>query len=359
MSGKLFKDRVNGKGINAVMLCSVGAMCAGFLMNSLSVSATGEVQQASAEETRQVVIPETIYASFRQEPKERADGTKIFVDGEYYCTISADDAPLFDSYVAGKLNDAVMSHSAVQAVYNCSIESVDGRYLESDFITLDEAVYGLFESEDKLASITVSYVEETSEAIPFETVEQSSPLLPKGQSHIEQDGVDGKRDTVALVTEIDGVRVSQKTLKDEITKPTDKIVLNGTASFSKLMWPVGGSGGYVSSGFGYRDFDDSFHKGIDIAGVPQGTDIYAVYAGTVIRSETNRNGYGEFVVVDHGNGYHTAYAHMSFRNVQVGDTVLAGDSIGGIGTTGQSTGVHLHFEVRCGGDFANPFDFLA
>ncbi len=350
---------MGNKGINAVMLCSVGAMCAGFLINGLSPAATGEAQEASVAEPKQVVISETIYSAVRQEPKERIDGTEIFVDGEYYCTLSKSDASLLNAYVAGKLNDAVMSHDGAQAVYNSTIESVDGRYLESDFVTLDEALYDLFESEDRLVSVTLQYIEENSETIEFETVEQSSPLLPKGQSYVERDGVDGKRDTAILITEIDGVKVAERVLKDETTKPIDKIVLNGTASFSNLMWPVGGSGGYVSSGYGYREFDDSFHKGMDIAGVPEGTDIYAVYAGTVIRSETNQNGYGEFIVIDHGNGYHTAYAHMSSRNVQVGDKVLTGDSIGGIGTTGQSTGIHLHFEVRCGGDFANPDDFLA
>lgn len=94
-------------------------------------------------------------------------------------------------------------------------------------------------------------------------------------------------------------------------------------------------------------------NGIDIA-APEGTPIRASAAGTVIVSRVGgwNGGYGNYVVIDHGNGVQTLYAHMSTDSVSIGDTVSSGQTIGTVGNTGQSTGYHLHFEVR---GAKNPF----
>ena len=104
---------------------------------------------------------------------------------------------------------------------------------------------------------------------------------------------------------------------------------------------------YISSVFGRRFLFGqwSFHKGIDLAAA-QGTPVYAVKDGTITVPAYDANGYGNWVKIDHGNGLETRYGHMSSVIVSSGQTVSAGDLIGYVGSTGQSTGPHLHFEVR-------------
>jgi murein DD-endopeptidase MepM/ murein hydrolase activator NlpD len=101
----------------------------------------------------------------------------------------------------------------------------------------------------------------------------------------------------------------------------------------------------------------SYHPAWDMAnpGLP---DIYAADAGTVIHSGWSTAGYGNMIMVDHHNGYITLYGHFSRLYVQVGQTVKKGDALGREGSTGRSTGPHLHFEIRKGGARLNPADFL-
>ena len=116
----------------------------------------------------------------------------------------------------------------------------------------------------------------------------------------------------------------------------------------------------ISSGFGYRrdPFNGSgaMHSGLDFRG-PYGSPIHAASAGRVVFSGW-KGGYGKVVEIDHGSGMITRYAHMSRRQARVGDRVEAGDEIGAIGSTGRSTGPHLHFEVRINGRAVNPRPFL-
>ena len=116
----------------------------------------------------------------------------------------------------------------------------------------------------------------------------------------------------------------------------------------------------ISSGFGYRrdPFDGSaaLHKGLDFRG-PMGAPIHAAAAGRVSFVGT-KSGYGRVVEVSHGNGMMTRYAHMSRQLTRVGEQVEAGDEIGKVGSSGRSTGPHLHFEVHINGRAVNPRPFL-
>jgi murein DD-endopeptidase MepM/ murein hydrolase activator NlpD len=117
---------------------------------------------------------------------------------------------------------------------------------------------------------------------------------------------------------------------------------------------------YISSGFGYRSdpFDDSaaFHAGLDFK-ASMGAPIYSAARGKV-SFVGQRGGYGNCVEIDHGNGLRTRYAHMSAFRAHVGDLVRPGQRIGAVGSTGRSTGPHLHFEVRLNGQPVNPRPFL-
>ena len=131
---------------------------------------------------------------------------------------------------------------------------------------------------------------------------------------------------------------------------------------SSWAWPLGSASCYISSHYGYRDPSVSgwgFHGGTDIAGGGiHGKPVYATKAGKVITAVTSNSGYGIYVLIDHGNGYSSLYAHMSARYVNTGDTVKKGQMIGRVGSTGNSTGPHLHFEIRVYGEKKNPMNYV-
>ncbi len=131
---------------------------------------------------------------------------------------------------------------------------------------------------------------------------------------------------------------------------------------SSWAWPLGSASCYISSHYGYRDPSVSgwgFHGGTDITGGGiHGKPVYATKAGKVITAVTSNSGYGIYVLIDHGNGYSSLYAHMSARYVNTGDTVKKGQMIGRVGSTGNSTGPHLHFEIRVYGEKKNPMNYV-
>jgi murein DD-endopeptidase MepM/ murein hydrolase activator NlpD len=115
----------------------------------------------------------------------------------------------------------------------------------------------------------------------------------------------------------------------------------------------------VTSEFGYRIcpyHGRELHSGLDLSAAT-GTPIRAALSGTVVKSYYS-NSYGNYTVIDHGNGMTTAYAHQSQRLVSVGDVVEAGQIIGLVGSTGNATGPHLHLEVRINGELQDPRNYL-
>jgi len=116
--------------------------------------------------------------------------------------------------------------------------------------------------------------------------------------------------------------------------------------------------GHITSRFGsYESIRTHAHKGIDIA-APNGTPIYAAAEGTITYAEYNTGGYGNLIIIDHGNGVKTYYGHCSKLYVKEGGKVTAGDKIAAVGSTGRSTGNHLHFEIRLNGEQVNPQKYI-
>jgi len=146
--------------------------------------------------------------------------------------------------------------------------------------------------------------------------------------------------------------------------PTYAVGRSGTGSLPGGC-AVTGSVAYGSGGFiwpadnRYLSGNDywSGHLAIDIA-AGMGAAIYAADSGVVVYAGWNSNGYGNVIMIDHMNGYHTVYAHLSSINVSCGSSVFQGNTIGYSGSTGNSTGPHLHFEVRYLGGFLNPWTVL-
>ena len=152
----------------------------------------------------------------------------------------------------------------------------------------------------------------------------------------------------------------QETVQNAITQikeQKEEERLNALPSINGIKLAVTPIEGRITSRYGAKSsIRKSTHTGLDISAV-QGTDIKVVADGTVTFASYNGS-YGKLVKVDHGNGVETWYAHTSKMYVNVGDSVKAGDVIAAVGSTGNSTGPHLHLEIRVDGEHVNPQDYL-
>lgn len=219
--------------------------------------------------------------------------------------------------------------------------------------------------EPNLSVITYHYenydqvIEKTTQYVYDSRAEKYCEVL-------KQHGSDGYENVTALVTEKNGVEAERTVVSRYVIESMvpqiysagtkENTYLKGnTKVIDKLgtfVWPVGGDGGYISSLFGYRKWDHSNHKGIDIP-AKRGTDIYAAQSGVVTFAGTYSS-YGKLVIIDHGGGYETYYGHQSSIDVEKGDRVEKGDVIGHVGMTGSASGNHLHFELRYNDDRLDP-----
>ncbi len=175
--------------------------------------------------------------------------------------------------------------------------------------------------------------------------------LENQQSQLEFDLDAYQKEIDRLEAKIDAAANAGKDQADK-----DSIKYDG----SQFMWPTPGYY-YISSNYGYRW--GRLHKGVDIAGSNiYGKPIVAAADGVVNLVDYNAGGYGYYVMVNHGNSggnnYVTLYAHMSSQAAYVGKKVSKGDVIGYVGSTGRSTGPHLHFEIRVNGTAQNPLNFF-
>ena len=142
--------------------------------------------------------------------------------------------------------------------------------------------------------------------------------------------------------------------------------MNSNVSASGWAWPLPYDGVYLTSYYGYRyhplDGDWRYHSGIDVSmSGAYGKNIVATRAGTVILSSLESEsgtGYGNYIIIDHGDGYTSLYGHCSALLVSQGQRVSRGQIIARVGSTGWSTGPHLHFEVRYNGETVDPLDYV-
>ncbi len=207
-------------------------------------------------------------------------------------------------------------------------------------------------------SVAVVYENLKEEVIPYTTVTKDDDTILKGETKEVQAGVNGSKQAQYRSVYVNGQPTEITTVAEKVTvAATDKIVHNGTKVIpsrgtGRFVWPT--NGGYISSGMGNRW--GSYHRGIDIAR-PSNYTIKAADNGTVSFAGWDGS-YGRKIVINHNNGFQTVYAHLSSINVQVGQVVQAGLAIGVMGSTGHSTGIHLHFEVISNGGNVNPLAYL-
>ncbi len=227
------------------------------------------------------------------------------------------------------------------------------------------------ESYNSVLTFKEVKTEVTSEEVDFDEIEIRSAALYSGSSKVLSQGKKGYDQVTSFVTYIDGKKVSSEefsrlTVADAVpqrvqigTKPLDEAYSNSMGGI--FLWPIVGAYG-VNSDYGYRW--GKLHAGIDLgmggaAGSSLGKNIVAVAPGVVTVASVHSS-YGYYVIIDHGNGLQTLYAHClaGSHMVEAGQVVAAGQPIARVGSTGYSTGPHLHFEVRVNGNRVNPRPYL-
>ncbi len=196
--------------------------------------------------------------------------------------------------------------------------------------------------------------------IPYKLVSTSSSKYAYGTTQVIKAGKAGRAIETAEKIYINGILQSTTIVNTEVLEAAvNREVIVGTyidtttikPSTGAFMWPV--DGGYVSCHInGYRG-----HTGMDIA-APRGTNIRASKSGVVTKVKKQTTGYGYHIMIDHGGGVQTLYAHCSKLLVKVGQSVQQGQVIGLVGSTGNSTGNHCHFEIRMNGQFKNPANYV-
>jgi len=226
---------------------------------------------------------------------------------------------------------------------------------ESDKLdSLDEALKGLNSDYDDLKAFKAT-LDEKKASLDGEKAEYDK-LTEEYQASI----VKLQANQTSLSKNLKKIQDAEAELDKELTRLLAELAVAQSNEYigGEFIWPVELKYKRISSYFGWRKLwgKDDYHRGIDIP-ADGGTNIYASNSGKVITA-TEHWSYGNYVIIDHGGGYSSLYAHASKLLVKVGDIVAQGDVIALVGTTGSSTGNHVHLEIRINGEIQDPLEFV-
>ncbi len=196
-----------------------------------------------------------------------------------------------------------------------------------------------------------------------ESLKSKQNSLSKKQAQSDQLIQEINSDAAATKRAVLAAEAEEEKLQAEIRKMLSSSGNSELIDTGEFRWPLNTKFNNITSKFGYRTHPVTgkykLHTGVDIAssGI-KGSSIYAAKGGTVLKAGYN-TGYGNYVLIDHGGGYATLYGHASTLTVSAGQNVSRGDVLGYVGSTGYSTGPHLHFEIIKNGEYTNPLTYFS
>lgn len=303
-----------------------------------------------------------------------------YVQGLY----SDDESIIWD---ASRLESALKGEAEKQYLYTVqgeeSIEDICERYgvpyekviQDNPNVNLNNLQKGdivIVRIAAKYVSLKKTVTTSTVREVKFDTVQRRDATKFSGYRVVHREGINGTERVIKTVTYIDGELDDTQYSYETIKQPVDEIVTVGTkttvngvyvgyATKMGFLWPAP-SCHYISSPYGWRS--SGWHNGIDLCrsgGGAYGSPVIASKSGIVERVQRSNSSYGHMVLIDHGDGYKTRYAHLVSGSilVSVGQRVEAGQTIGKVGSTGNSTGPHLHFEVIWQGETQNPARYIS
>lgn len=281
---------------------------------------------------------------------EIAAGTAVYIDGTLrFVTTEGDHLRTLLAETRRLWMNPADPDSRV--VFAHALRLVDGVYLTGSVRPYADVVAALQADDSALLQVQVIRRERYSQEVPYDTQTIEDDNLDFGTTETTQTGVPGQEIVTYEVVYENGTQLDSRVVDvARTTEPVTEIIHRGTRLKSGMIGKLG-TGSFIWPVPAYRhisrwaDFrpGNNYHRAVDIA-APYGTEIYAADAGTVVES-TQHWSWGNYVKIDHGNGYQTLYAHMSAQAVHVGDTVEQGQVIGYVGNTGTSFGNHCHFEM--------------
>ncbi len=288
----------------------------------------------------------------------------VYANGENLI-YSASQKTVENAIMDYKDDRIALSPDIAEKYTSCTVEWLVSFETKKECVTTDVITYSsiydtLYKALEEKLPYRITCVQTVNESIPYMTQYERNTYLYSGSKKIIQKGVKGVKAVTSKVVVENGTLISSDVLGEKITKnPVTRKVQIGSAfndfsDTSKLLLPVEG---YVTSDYGPRSDpftgEPAHHNGFDIA-AKTGTDIWAAVSGKIIKASDTGNGYGKCVIIEHYDGFRTLYAHCSELLVSVGDYVKAGDLIAKVGSTGRSTGPHLHFSVIIDGEYVDP-----
>ena len=283
--------------------------------------------------------------------------------------IMQSDRELEEAYIAARKNTEQIKSEYEQVRKTLQAKQDELRAEQKQLSAeIDEAVALILELQEDIDERREEYeellaIEEKADrelqALMAELERQRQEELRR-QKEAEEAAARAAAEAAALTAATAQQQQQQQTADGERPRPRPRPCpsVTGTGSFT---WPVP-SCTYITSRFGLRIHPiyktERKHSGLDV-GAGYGAAIVAADSGSVIRAANIGDGYGNCVIIDHGNGYMTLYAHMSSMTVSEGQSVTKGSSIGYVGSSGLSTGPHCHFEVWSGGSRTDPEQFFS
>ena len=281
---------------------------------------------------------------------EISEGTAVYIDGDLrYVTTEGDHLRSYLNRVKAPWEDPASSTTRVSFAHGLRL--VDGIYLTDSVVPYADVLAGLQANEGEALQVKVSESVTETQEIPYDTQTQEDSELDFGKSETVQQGVPGSEAVTRELTYINGTLIDDQVVDVQVLQsPTPEIIRRGTRLKNGMIGKLG-TGTFIWPVPQYKSISRwanlqvrGGHRGVDIA-APYGTPICASDSGTVVEVVKMHYSWGNYVTIDHGNGYKTLYAHMSSFAVQLGDTVTQGQVIGYVGSTGDSTGNHCHFEM--------------
>lgn len=247
-----------------------------------------------------------------------------------------------------------------------NVEVKTGDFNKDELMTVEEIIDLV---KDKL-SISLSTDMVYTREIEYESIVEYDESKPASYEEIKTEGVNGEEQVTIRTTFTDGVQTDAFTTDSKvITEAINEVIIRGGSEETELesdistsyatgsfIWPLPYTHN-ITSTYGARW--GTIHGGIDISDSNvYGQEIVASDSGMVVFAGDCNDGYGYYVIIDHGNGYQTYYAHCSSLVVSTGQAVAQGQTIAYVGSTGDSTGPHLHFEIRIDGERTDPLNYV-
>ena len=243
------------------------------------------------------------------------------------------------------------------------VEFLSNYYMIEEIIRSDSELLDSIEKEkNEIEEKKLQLEEEKAELKILKVKQEQTKIIMQNNKTVQQNEIDKLTDSEKeLQQKIQEYKDEEARIENLIQLAAGNYTYDGQYSGGVMAWPVAKSGTYITSNYGTREHPvqgiTKFHTGIDIGNAGFGAPVIAAADG-VVSMASYYGGYGNCVMINHGNGISTLYGHGQKILTTVGTTVKKGDLIMEVGSTGVSTGPHLHFEVRINGSHVNPLPYV-